>query len=232
VVKPRVGSGGRGVVVAATLDELHAAITAQGDDEYFYEKFIDGHALSYGALAIGGETVVTVVYDVVARLSALYPAAFVASVDAPQMDAIGADIVRATGMDGLLNLNMIRDESGTHWVHDVNPRAWGSVIVAAALGADVCAAYIAWLAGNDVPAGHSRPGHARIPVFPSALAARDEPSASPRAYLRWLWGQRRICGSAYVLVEIARNRRALLSRNRPAPLVHNDGPRAHQGTRT
>jgi hypothetical protein len=107
-------------------------------------------------------------------------------------------------VEGLVNINLVRDSTGTPWAVDLNPRAFGGVVCFRRAGIDLVAGYVEWLHGRAVgPVGPAEPGR-RVVVFPTALAeaarlgdaravVRGLLQEAP-AYARWL-------GWRYVLSE-------------------------------
>jgi hypothetical protein len=214
VMKERIGTGGTGVSIVDTLADLEvrsAVAARESDIDVFYERYVAGDAFSYGGLATEQGIVLGATYAVCGRATPLSPPTAVESVDSPEIDEVGAAVVATTGLLGLLNLNLIRDAAGVYWVHDVNPRAWGTLPTCSALGADFGTAYVRWLQGAPNAVSHSDPGVGPVFIFPGALRVLPRSGGERRAFFRWLLAQRKLCGIGFILVEIARNRHLLSS---------------------
>jgi hypothetical protein len=137
------------------------------------------------------------------------PADKLLNIDDPELAESGRRIAAHLGIEGMINVDVIRDAQGRDWVHDVNPRVWGSFAAFRAAGVDFLGAYVDWLRGVPQPA--SRPtnqGGTHIDVYPAAFL-RQRPSehrAQVQArltraalpYLKWV-------GPRYVAYELAHN---------------------------
>jgi hypothetical protein len=215
VVKQRRGSGGGGVRVIDTVERLRAE-AADFTDEWFYERFVTGKALQYGTLAGHDGVRVSATYETALRKYPRGPASVIESIDDPSLSETGARVISSLGLCGLVNINVIRDDEGVDWVHDVNPRAWGSFLVFRPMGVDFLTAYIEWLrtpegAGSSAQLEPARRGH----VFPAALGTMID-ERRPRAVIRlirWSWPYFRLLGTRYLLFEIFRHRGYLRGRD-------------------
>ncbi|MGD0882559.1 MAG: ATP-grasp domain-containing protein [Acidimicrobiales bacterium] len=198
VHKVRTGSGGDGVVVVETRQQLQDLLDAgKHDDSTFFETFIDGHHLQFAGVVTGPVDGLYVTYETLARKGYMGPASELRCLDDPMMAKVGLAVADALGIRGMINVNVIRDADGTDWVHDVNPRVWGSFISFRAAGFDFLGAYIDYLHGlhhvreriggypdktiNVFPASFQMPlvGESRI-----ATRLRFLRGAYP--YLRWV----------------------------------------------
>jgi ATP-grasp domain len=197
VSKVRTGSGGQGVAVLRTRDEVGAALRDGADSpDHFFERFVDGRALQFAGV-VGEEGIAAVTYETITRKSPMGPASEVVCVDDPQLFDTGRRVCEALGISGLVNINVIRGDDGHDWIHDVNPRVWGSFLAFRAVGVDLMGAYFAWLRGDPLPEAPRPLGHAKkLPVFPALIDGDLHPgsrigapwrfcrTASP--YLRWV----------------------------------------------
>lgn len=67
VSKVRTGSGGQGVAVLRTLEEVDAALRdGAGSPDHFFERYVDGRALQFAGV-IGDEGVAAVTYETLAE---------------------------------------------------------------------------------------------------------------------------------------------------------------------
>ena len=181
VVKARSGNGGGGVAIAESLAELESCVAEFDPATSFYEQFITGEQYSYGCLSTDEGINAATTYRVAEPVSPHGPHAAIACVDESDIDEIGAAVVKATGVRGLINLNLIADADGLFWVHDVNPRVWGTAGALGEAGVDFFSAYVAWLRSPDCPTSiqsrhHRSPGSTCIPARPgSGRPAAERP---------------------------------------------------------
>lgn len=215
VLKHRIGSSGAGVRIVATLDDLTELSMQWAGDATFYERYVPGPQFAYGALCAVGDIRLAATYRVHERAQPLAAPSLIEYVNVPEIDDIGRSVARIARISGLLNLNLICDETGKYWINDVNPRAWGSMQSARSIGIDFSAGYINWLRGVeppelDVPTLRhcAQPGLVRI--FPAALARHEGEPGIKRDFARWVWARRNTSGIRYVCVELIRSRRQLL----------------------
>ncbi len=212
VHKPRRGSGGSGVSVIHTMKELREILAGDGGtEEYFFERFVDGQPLQFSGVIGRGRALLSATYQTLDRRCDMGPASVLRCLDDEPLQQTGELVARTLGIDGMINVNVIRDAEGRDWVHDVNPRVWGSCLAFRSASLDFHQAYGAYLRGK-LPA--ASPQHAPVgyefEVFP-AVVESSTASAShgfglvPFAkgvwpYLRWL-------GPKYAAYESVRHMR-------------------------
>jgi hypothetical protein len=140
----------------------------------------------------------------------------ISSIADPALSDIGARVMSALGLRGLANINVIRDDAGVDWVHDVNPRVWGSFLVFRPMGVDFLAAYIEWLRTPDGTGSPAQLEPARRgEVFPAALGTIFEAHRLRvvTRLVRWSWPYFRLLGTRYLVFEIFRHRGYLRGRD-------------------
>jgi ATP-grasp domain len=158
VRKLRIGSGGEGISIITSHDELEELIANdQRSDEYFFEEFIEGRELQFGGVFGGRGDDVIVTYETLQRRGALAPASQIRLLEDLAIAQTGRRIVAALGITGIMNINVIRDATGRDWVHDVNPRVFGSFLAFRPAGVDLLQSYIDWVLVS-----------ARLPVSPAS----------------------------------------------------------------
>ncbi len=220
VHRVRTGSGGEGVVIVTSRDQLEQLLArGRHTGSTFVEQFIDGRHLRFAGVTMEGREGLFVTYETLARKGHMGPASELRCVDDPPMEAAGRDTVAALGIRGPVNINFIRDADGVDWIHDVNPRLWGSVVSFRAVGFDFLAAYIAYLRGSrrfDGPSGLL--STQTILAFPAAFQIPLE-GASPLAdqcrFVRGAWPYLRWAGPRYVVHAIGHR----LTNRDPAPVA-------------
>jgi hypothetical protein len=76
---------------------------------------------------------------------------------------------------GLVGERIIRDTDGNDWVHDVNPRVWGSFAAFRPANVDLVAAHVDWLPGHTLP-GSGAPSASSDPLRSSVPKSRPHSS--------------------------------------------------------
>jgi hypothetical protein len=220
VHKPRTGSGGQGVSLVRTLDELHHKLSDQCCiDNYFFEQFIEGRHLQFAGVVDEGRLILGVTYETLLRRDGFGPAVDVACIEDADLAQTGLQAAASLGINGMVNINVIKDAHGRYLVHDVNPRVWGSFTAFRGVQLDFLAAYVDWLQGTERTSCRQEASvRTRLQVFPGALDGRQATRVSGGTtsrsgfvrtalpYLRWV-------GSRYVAYETTRHLRRRFSRS-------------------
>jgi hypothetical protein len=207
VHKVRTGSGGDGVVVVDSREQLQDLLDAgRHDDSTFFEAFIDGTHLQFAGVVTGPVDGLYVTYETLARKGYMGPASELRCRDDPMMAEVGLAVADALAIRGMINVNVIRDAEGINWVHDVNPRVWGSFISFRAAGFDFLGAYIDYLQGSDPVRGRVD-GYpdAAINVFPASYQMPLDGASRLSTELRFVRGAIpyvRWVGPRYVIHEM------------------------------
>ncbi len=172
VTKRRVGCGGDHVHFARSADELALIEAAWGGDrsDRYYERFIVGEKLNYSA-AVGPAGVT---HEATYRVSRWIQPAGTATEIETLADSGLADLGRRTagvlGLQGLVNLDVIRDPEGRDWVLDVNARAFGGLANFLRLGVDFADGYLVSLGLRAAPTTPcTAPPDRRVVLFPANL---------------------------------------------------------------
>ena len=203
VHKTRTGSAGEGVSIIATCQELEATLTERHQsDDTFFEQYIEGRQLQFGGIFGYGDGDAVVTFETLQRREALAPASQIRLVDEQGFAATGRKVVKALGLTGIMNINAIRDAEGRDWIHDVNPRAFGSFMGFRPAGVDLLAVYIDWIlngAMEPTPEG-GRPERPlcderthgatedSYPVFPAAFRSHADDEGLVRSSWRFAKG--------------------------------------------
>jgi len=203
VVKPVMGSGGQGVQIVQTEDELENLVGNSAPlENWCYEKFVAGQPLRFGALVTELGIERSAAYATMDPVTHLGAATEVSYLDDPQVVETGHQVAAALGLVGLFNVDMIRDSDGIDWVHDVNPRVWGSFAAFQPIGVDFVEPYVRWLlhqprADAPDPAAATHP----LWVFPAGwedVAAGGPRSLAPIRIARWAWPFLHKFGARYI----------------------------------
>ena len=166
----------RGSVLADDRAELYAA--ARSFEECIVQRRIAGDVISFGGVSIDAG----LLGFVVSRYSRTWPpragnASFAETIGAPDglADRIEA-LLAQLGWIGLFEVELIACEGGRFAAIDFNPRAYGTMSIAAAAGVPLAALWCEWLLGQ-------RP-------------ARPAPAA---AGIRYRWGEADISNALWRL---------------------------------
>jgi predicted ATP-grasp superfamily ATP-dependent carboligase len=151
VIQQRGALDRRASVLADDQAELYAA--ARSFRECIIQRRIAGALISFGGVSIDGG----LLGFVVSRYSRTWPpragnASFAETIGAPDglADRIEA-LLAQLGWIGLFEVELIASEGGRFAAIDFNPRAYGSMSVAAAAGAPLAALWCEWLLGQRPP---------------------------------------------------------------------------------
>jgi hypothetical protein len=211
VVKGRLANGGVTVHVVHSVAEASrasAAVARFGGP--MYEEFIAGRTVSYVASYSGGGHVLHEGVYLSSRVGhdEVAPPDHVVTLDRPLHRATGRTVLALVGGSGLVNMNMIEDDHGQAWVHDINLRPWGTVVALRRAGVDFADDYMRIHSGDLTGESGTvvRPGE-EVDVFPSAVLGTAR-SSLPAAFLLWarlLPRYLRWTGPGYVFAESVRS---------------------------
>ena len=170
--KLRTGSSGDGVSIIRSREELESIATGDLDPSlYFYERYVDGRHIQFAGIVNAESHDQSVTYETLSRFASMGPASRIRVLDDEELRKCGLRVGEALDICGMINVNVIRDADGKDWVHDVNPRIWGSAVSFRLVGLDFLGAYISWLCGiyDGVEQRIPREG-TEFEVFPVAYA--------------------------------------------------------------
>jgi len=204
VLKRRVSSSGSGVEVFYTLESLQEFVAkVENPSEWFFERFILGQCLVC-ASCVGDDGIdVIATYEILKRVKLRGSSIEVEIRDDARIADSGRLLINAMHIRGLVCFDVIRDADDIDWIHDVNPRAFGTLSTCQLGGFDFFGAYIFLLTGR----GRIEPSRldtmgAKTFVFPYGMkeAFRSEPSwNSWFRTLHWTWRYGRLLGPRYFL---------------------------------
>ena len=199
VVKDRVGFGGERVAIADNLDDLALGPSTWGseEDDLYFEQFVTGTKLNYGAVVSDTGIEQELVYRITEWKRPVGRATEIETLDDPQLVALGRQAIEASRCTGFVNMDVIRDGDGVDWLIDFNARAFGGSGSFMAVGTDTCEGYLRVIGARTDPlTGAPPPAGARIRIFPTCLEAvisTGKPVRTTAAflrasapYLRWL----------------------------------------------
>jgi ATP-grasp domain len=165
VLKSDGSWGGEGVIVARTREDALAAFhklstppsrprsvlraLRRKDAHYLHDaiapkkfpicvqQFITGKAANSAFAAWNGDVVGTVYYDVLMADAVVGPPNVIRRTDCPQIDHASRLAAKHFGLSGLHGIDFIRDETGSPYAIEINPRATQGGTLAFGLGHDL-----------------------------------------------------------------------------------------------
>ncbi len=148
IVKPRSGSGSRGIVKIETAAELAALDHAPG---LLVQQFLPGAEYSIDVLAGTDGHVIASVPRLRARVDSGVSVGG-RTVHDPVLEAFGKAVAEATGITYVANVQCKGDAAGRPALLEVNPRMPGTLGLTIASGVDMPRLALAALRGQPVPA--------------------------------------------------------------------------------
>jgi hypothetical protein len=155
---------------------------------------------------LGGTDSIVVTYETLQRRGAHQPASRIRMIDDPGLVETGRAAFEALGISGLANINLIRDVDGREWIHDVNPRVFGSFLAFRQVGVDLQRAYVDWLLDSSLHGPGLAVDGPSITVFPAAYRADLGVGrlGAVAGFLRVAYPYARWAGLRYVAYEVGR----------------------------
>jgi carbamoyl-phosphate synthase large subunit len=147
VVKPRTGSGSRGVKVVGSAAELAALERSFG---LLVQDFLPGEEYSIDVLADASGHVIASVPRLRARVDSGVSVGGRTVHDA-ELESFGRAVAQATGITYVANVQCKRDASGRPALLEVNPRMPGTLGLTIASGVDMPRLALAALRGQPLP---------------------------------------------------------------------------------
>ncbi len=208
VHKPRVASSGDGLSVLHSVGDVEALLQAgRHTSAHVFERYVTGRHIQFAAVLGPDGSGPSVTYETLGRKGQNGPASQIRCLDDETLDATGRKVAADLGIVGLININVIRDSEGGDWIHDINPRVWGSFVAFRAVGVDFLRTYVDLLAGRALAcSGRRRCSGTELAVFPGAFRTpRSDESRWHRngRFLRQLPDYRRWVGTRYAAYELA-----------------------------
>jgi carbamoyl-phosphate synthase large subunit len=148
VVKPRRGSGSRGVIIVDSAAELAALDRSPA---LIVQEFLPGEEYSVDVLADAAGQVIASVPRLRARVDSGVSVGG-RTVHDPEVERFGRVVARATGVTYVANVQCRRDADGVPALLEVNPRMPGTLGLTIASGVDMPRLALAALLGRPVPA--------------------------------------------------------------------------------
>jgi carbamoyl-phosphate synthase large subunit len=148
VVKPREGSGSRGVIIVDSAAQLAAL---DRSPSLIVQDFLPGEEYSVDVLADATGRVVASVPRLRARVDSGVSVGG-RTVHDPEVEWFGRAVAQATGVTFVANVQCRRDRAGSPALLEVNPRMPGTLGLTIASGVDMPRLALAALLGQSLPA--------------------------------------------------------------------------------
>ena len=148
IVKPRQGSGSRGIITVASAVELAAL---DRSPRLIVQEFLPGEEYSVDVLADAAGRVIASVPRLRARVDSGVSVGGL-TVHDPEIEQFGRAVAQATGITFVANVQCKRDHHGSPALLEVNPRMPGTLGLTIASGVDMPRLALAALLGREVPA--------------------------------------------------------------------------------
>ena len=148
IVKPRTGSGSRGILEVGSATELAAM---ERSSALIVQDFLPGEEYSVDVLAGRGGQVIASVPRIRARVDSGVSVGG-RTVHDPEIEEFGRAVARATGLTYVANVQCRRDRAGCPALLEVNPRVPGTLGLTIASGVDMPRLALDALLGRPVPA--------------------------------------------------------------------------------
>jgi carbamoyl-phosphate synthase large subunit len=148
IVKPREGSGSRGVIIVGSAAELAAL---ERSPALIVQEFLPGEEYSVDVLADASGRVIASVPRLRARVDSGVSVGGL-TVHDPEVESFGRAVAQATGITFVANVQCKRDREGSPALLEVNPRMPGTLGLTIASGVDMPRLALAALLGKPLPA--------------------------------------------------------------------------------
>jgi carbamoyl-phosphate synthase large subunit len=148
IVKPRTGSGSRGLTTVGSAAELAAM---ERSASLIVQEFLPGDEYSVDVLADASGHVIASVPRLRARVDSGVSVGG-RTVHDPELEWFGRAVAQATGITYVANVQCKRDYDGVAALLEVNPRVPGTLGLTIASGVDMPRLALAALLGQPVPA--------------------------------------------------------------------------------
>jgi carbamoyl-phosphate synthase large subunit len=151
IVKPREGSGSRGIVMVGSAAELAKLAALDLTAALIVQEFLPGEEYSVDVLADADGRVVASVPRLRARVDSGVSVGGRTVHDA-EVEWFGRTVAQATGVTFVANVQCKRDQGGSPALLEVNPRMPGTLGLTIASGVDMPRLALASLLGQPLPA--------------------------------------------------------------------------------
>jgi carbamoyl-phosphate synthase large subunit len=150
IVKPREGSGSRGVMAVDSAAKLAELAAVDRSARLIIQEFLPGEEYSVDVLADAGGRVVASVPRLRARVDSGVSVGG-RTVHDDEVEWFGRAVAQATGVTFVANVQCKRDQGGSPALLEVNPRMPGTLGLTIASGVDMPRLALASLLGRPLP---------------------------------------------------------------------------------
>jgi predicted ATP-grasp superfamily ATP-dependent carboligase len=128
LIKPRYGTGGRGIEKIETLDALLLRLRSLPNPEhYFLQSYVAGQDISCGVFCQNGRVLAAVPYTALTRRGEFGPFRSLQIIDDEKVLKTVGQLMEALRWNGLANVDLRRSKAGRIYLLEVNPRCWGNM---------------------------------------------------------------------------------------------------------
>lgn len=170
VLKGEWGHAGNQVVICQDSADLRTGLKKLEGQRTLLQRHIRGASWACGGFFHRGALTHLHGYEIVQQQPVgSGPASFVRHEHPPEMVESLTKLGAALEWSGYMQADFIRDENGTFWFLEINPRPWGSMTAALAAGNPIFAPLVALLAGQTPSCGPQEAREWSACVFPKPV---------------------------------------------------------------
>jgi len=185
LVKPRRGFGGSGIVRVEDRKELAAILAGiTSPANYLLQSVVPGRDVSCGVFCRDGKVLTSVCYRPLARQGQFGRFTSIESIADGAVDDTVAQLMQALNWNGIANVDLVSGDGGVY-VLEVNPRCWGNMAAALALGVNFAEMLCRAALGHPVSPQHCRNGRFFSTLDSLALLRDALVHRGVRRRLRW-----------------------------------------------
>ena len=177
IIKPRRGSGGRGVLVLQSSKDFQALKSREG---LIVQEFLPGEEYSIDVLATRDAVPVAAVPRLRARVNSGIAIAGYSLCD-EELESFAMKVVSTLGIPFISNVQVRRAVGGEPALMEVNPRVPGSLALTRAAGVDMVRLAVSELRGHSLPAHIAHREVAMVRLLSDLIVEKKElmPGAIP-----------------------------------------------------
>jgi hypothetical protein len=188
VLKRRIGAGGNLMRIVHSERELDDLLNDIDDpDAWIVQKFVEGEPMCCAGVVTQDGAECLVLYEIVERKSPLGSSTKIKFVEDAGLERFASRLLSSLGLRGFVNVDFIHDRDGRNWIHDINPRIFGTYLQCQVAGYDLMESYVQFLRPHLDEVGSAR---LRKPLRQRSMRrdqARSDPRRRPPSRLVAYW---------------------------------------------
>ncbi len=193
VLKAKIGTGGEQMRISGDVGEMRSLMQSSGlgPNDFFYEQFIEGSDVIYGAAITDDGGVVQDLAGEIGRSwrAGFGPAGLTWADQDPELLATGRKAASVLKTAGLVSMNFKKDFDGRLWLHDINIRSSGFHGAYCAAGLDLSEGYLYALGlRKSLPTSVAPEVGKKVPIFPQCVRPYVEERKYGKAALEFARG--------------------------------------------